>query len=265
MRLIKCGYLCLLFLFGGCASLPPGAQPNPDDPYERFNRAMYIFNDSLDRAILKPVATGYHDYIPGPIQSGIGNFFTNLGTPIDILNNLLQGKLLNALSDTGRLVINTTIGIGGLFDPAGAIGLVEHDEDFGQTLAVWGVPSGPYLVLPFVGPSGFRDGAGSLVDTRADPLYYYDENPEQYYLYALYYIDLRADLLQADDLLQDAFDPYAFIRDAYLQRREYLIYDGNPPPALPDYLLEDDWRENESTKPAINENENGTEPASHNP
>lgn len=245
MHLSKYSYLCLLLLCSGCASLPPGAKPNPEDPYERFNRAMYIFNDSLDRAVLKPVATGYHNYVPSPIRSGIGNFFTNLGTPIDILNNLLQGKLLNALSDTGRLVINTTIGIGGLFDPASAIGLVEHDEDFGQTLAVWGVPSGPYLVLPFFGPSGIRDGVGDLVDTYADPLYYYDENPEQYYLYALHYIDLRASLLQADDLLQDAFDPYAFIRDAYLQRREYVIYDGNPPPALPDYLLEDSWDQQE--------------------
>lgn len=228
--------LFVLLFAAGCASTG-GEQraPSAKDPYEGFNRAMYGFNDALDRAILKPVAKGYRTVTPDPVESGIGNFFANLGAPIDILNSLLQGKFGTALSGTGRFLVNSTVGLFGFFDPAAALGLEAHDEDFGQTLAVWGLDSGPYLVLPFLGPSTVRDAVGMVPDYYADPLFYYEDDGEEHVLTALWIIDTRARLLDAEQFLEDAYDPYSFLRDAYLQRREYLIHDGNPPVDYPDY------------------------------
>lgn len=249
-RAILC--LCLLMLLAACAgntikndaAEPESAQSaeapptNPRDPYEEFNRAMFAFNDALDKAILKPVAKGYRYITPNPVESGISNFFNNLGAPINIINNLLQAKFVATLSETGRFVINSTIGVLGFFDPATSFGLEEQDEDFGQTLAVWGIPSGPYLVLPFLGPSTFRATGGMVPGYYSHPLTYYHNHGEKAGITAMMIIDTRAQLLDLESFIKDVYDPYTFIRDAYLQRRKYLIYDGHPPVEYPSYFDE---------------------------
>jgi phospholipid-binding lipoprotein MlaA len=241
----------LALLLGGCASVT--TPPPADDPYERYNRAMYRFNDALDRAILKPVATGYQKVVPQPIDDSVTNFFSNLDDVVVTLNDLLQGKPKQATSDLTRIVWNTTVGIGGLFDVASSLGLPKHNEDFGQTLGKWGVGPGPYLVLPFFGPSTLRDTAALPVDWVSDPMYYYyDVDKTGYWkLKTLYYVDKRADLLRASRLVeQAALDPYVFIREAYLQRRQNLVYDGNPP--QPDFELFDEESEPAPSEPAPN-------------
>lgn len=228
---MKRGLLPCLLVVGltGCASLPEGARPDPQDRFERFNRGVYKFNDGLDRAVAKPVARAYVKITPRPIRTGVANFLSNLESPITIANELLQGKLKDMGVDTARLVINTTIGIGGLFDPATKLGLQAGDEDFGQTLGKWGVSSGPYLMLPVLGPSTVRDGFGRVPDTFLHPRYYIKNDWTRYGLVALDFVDTRAGLLQTEDVLQRSFDPYAFLRNAYLQRRQFQVYDGNPP------------------------------------
>lgn len=223
---------CLMFFLltlTGCATLPEGTQRSEQDPWERYNRAMYQFNDKVDRAVLRPVAKGYRAVTPKPVQRGVSNFFDNLSYPIVAANQLLQGNLGNAANDFGRFLVNTTVGIGGIFDPASRMGLERNNEDFGQTLGAWGVPSGPYVVLPLLGPSTVRDGVGTYVDSQVDPLIHLLDSPERYYLIGLRVVDLRTQLLDLDEQLQSAFDPYAFMRDAYLQRREYLVHNGVPP------------------------------------
>jgi phospholipid-binding lipoprotein MlaA len=221
--------LTLLVLLPGCATLK--GPPDPHDPWERFNRTMYSFNDAMDRAVLKPVAKGYRFITPNFIEKGVSNFFSNLGEVQIIANDLLQFKLLQALADTGRLLINSTIGIGGLFDVATPMGLKKNNEDFGQTLGKWAIGSGPYLVLPFFGPSSPRDSTGLVVDYRYfDPIREVDNIKTRRALYVLDAINLRAQLLEAGVILdQAAYDPYIFMREAYIQRRRNLIYDGNPP------------------------------------
>ena len=216
-------------LLGGCASVP--GPPDERDPFESYNRAMYAFNDSVDEAVLRPVAQTYQDYMPDIAQTGISNFFDNIGDLTNMVNNLLQFKIENAVSDFGRILWNSTVGIFGLIDVATHMGLQKHDEDFGQTLAVWGVPDGPYLVLPLLGPSTIRDTVGLVGDIYVDPLFAIEEEGNVYWgLVILRFIDTRADLLSASRVLEEAaIDPYIFVRDAYLQHRRNLIYDGNPP------------------------------------
>ncbi len=227
--------------------------PSPEhDPFESYNRAMFSFNDAVDRHVLKPVAAAYKDYVPSPVRTGVSNFFSNLGDILVVLNDLLQGKFSQARDDSLRFFVNTVFGLFGLFDVASHMELPKHHEDFGQTLAVWGVSDGPYLVLPFLGPSTIRDTAGLLVDAQADPIYDIRDSEARYATIGLKAVDTRADLLGASKVLdQAAFDRYAFLRDAYLQRRKHLIYDGNPPqdentkPTPPsdsaeDLLLEED-------------------------
>jgi len=229
----------LILLTSGCASV--STPPPPNDPFERYNRTMYRFNDTLDRAVLKPVAKGYQKVVPQPVDDSVTNFFSNLDDVVVTLNDLLQGKARQAGSDLSRLVWNSTVGIGGLFDVASHLGLPKHNEDFGQTLGKWGVGPGPYLVLPFFGPSTVRDTAALPVDWESDPLYhYYDVDANGYWkLKTLYYVDKRADLLRASRILeQAALDEYVFMREAYLQRRQNLVYDGNPP--QPDFELFDE-------------------------
>ena len=220
--------LCLLLL-GGCASVP--GPPDERDPFESYNRAMYAINDSVDKAVNRPEAQTYKDYVPGLMQTGIANFFDNLGDLNVMLNNLLQFKIEAAVSDFGRILWNSTVGIFGLIDVASHMGLQKRDEDFGQTLAVWGVPQGPYIVLPLLGPSTGRDTVGWVGDIYVDPLFAFDDEGSIYWgLVALRFIDTRADLLSASRILeQAAIDPYIFVRDAYMQHRNNLIYDGNPP------------------------------------
>lgn len=217
-----------LFL-SGCATLPEGTKRSDQDPWERYNRTVYQFNDALDQAVLRPTAKGYRAITPDPVEHGIGNFFNNLSYPIVFVNQFLQGDFAEGFLDVGRFLVNSTVGIAGIFDPASEIGLIASNEDFGQTLAVWGVPQGPYFVLPFLGPSSVRDSVGSYADAQINPAFEYIEEPDRYYLLGLRIVDLRAQLLDVDSQLRTTYDPYAFMRDAYLQRREYLVNDGRVP------------------------------------
>lgn len=211
----------------GCVTLPPDHKKVPQDPWESWNRGVYKFNDKLDRAVAKPVATAYVKHVPQPMRTGVSNFFDNLHTPGVMINDALQGKLLAAGNDLGRFLLNTTLGIGGLLDPATAAGLNKNNEDFGQTLGKWGVHPGPFVELPLVGPSDLRDAPARVVDGYLVPTAYWPKNDwVKYGLYLPYFVDVRASLLPLDATLKTTFDPYAFVRDAYLQRRAYLVSDG---------------------------------------
>lgn len=229
-------------LFSGCATVE--GPPNPDDPFESFNRAMYEFNDTLDIYVLKPVAKGYRAVTPDPVDKGITNFFNNIDDILVIFNDVFQLKFEQFASDTARFVFNTTFGVFGFMDVATDFGLPKHEEDFGQTLGYWGVESGPYLVLPVFGPSSVRDGIGFVVDSETEFNIIYDSISEAHTLgmLSVKYIDKRADLLSASNIIEEtAPDPYSFIRDAWTQRRQNLIYDGEPPDEFSnDKLFEDD-------------------------
>ena len=220
-----------LLLALGSSSAVAQDDGNPADPFEGFNRGVQAFNDGVDNAVLKPVATTYRDVVPQFARTAIGNFFGNLGDGWSAINHLLQGKLEPALNMTLRMAVNTTFGLGGLLDVAGEAGLERQSEDFGQTLGVWGVPPGPYLVLPLLGPSTVRDTGGRIVDMQPEtaPRYTHDEAVRNG-AFMLNVVDTRAGLLGATRLLDDiALDRYSFIRDAYLARRLNQVYDGNPP------------------------------------
>ncbi len=212
------------------------------DPLEGFNRAMYRFNDGFDRYVGKPVARGYDWLLPDFVQIGISNFFLNLRTPIVIVNDVLQGKGADAMSDTGRFLLNTTLGLGGLLDPGTSLGLPRHVEDYGQTFARWGMGEGPYVVWPFFGPSTLRDSIGLVPGWYTHPATYVEDSTTFWGLYVLEAMDLRAQLLDTTDILEQAAgqDPYVFVRESFRQHRNYLIHDGNPPRELPEGLFEDD-------------------------
>ena len=196
------------------------AAPNPVDPYERFNRTMFNFNDKVDQYALKPAATAYKRVLPSFVQTGVYNFFGNLGDVWTAVNNLLQGRVADGVSDVMRFAVNTTFGFGGLLDIGSEAGLQKHRQDFGATLGVWGVQSGPYVVLPLLGSSTLRDSAALPVDFAGDPWSYVNPDPTRYIGTALRVIDMRAGVLDASNLIEDAaLDRYEFIRDAYLQRR----------------------------------------------
>jgi phospholipid-binding lipoprotein MlaA len=209
-----------------CVTLPPNSPRSPQDPWESWNRGVYKFNDALDRAVAKPVAQTYVRVVPQPIRTGVTNFFANLNTPTVFINDALQGKFLAAANDLGRFVLNTTMGVGGLLDPATSAGLAHNDEDFGQTLGHWGVHAGPFVELPILGPSDARDAPARLVDTYTNPRQYIKNDWIKYGLYLPDFVDRRAALLPLDSTLKNTYDPYAFVRDAYLARRAYLVSDG---------------------------------------
>ncbi|HKE48459.1 MAG TPA: VacJ family lipoprotein [Rhodanobacteraceae bacterium] len=220
----------MVVLLAGCTV----AKPRMDDPWEGFNRKMYAFNDAADRAVIRPVAAGYRKVTSANVRRVIGNFYTNIKMPITIANNVLQGDPRRAAKNTGRFVVNTTLGFAGLFDPASEMSLPLDETDFGVTLAKWGVPDGPYLVLPLVGSTSVRDFWRLPVDQYFDPLAWYaDEHDFEYnaeYLPSLFYlVTLRASGIEAESLLEGVYDPYVFYRDAYRQRRLYEIFDGSPP------------------------------------
>ena len=217
--------ICLLSA-GACVTLPPNTQRVPQDPWESWNRGVYKFNDKLDRAVAKPVTKAYVRVVPQPIRTGVSNFFDNLNTPTVMVNDALQGKLLSAANDLGRFLLNSTVGLGGILDPATPAGLAHNDEDFGQTLGHWGVHPGPFVELPILGPSDVRDASSKLVDTYTNPRQYIKNTTVKYALYLPYLLDKRAALLSLDETLEHVYDPYAFVRDAYLQRRAYLVSDG---------------------------------------
>jgi phospholipid-binding lipoprotein MlaA len=241
-------FLLGLLALSGCATTAP-RNPDPRDPLERLNRGTFAFNQSLDKAVIRPVLRGYRKVTPRFVRTGISNFFANAEYPIVIANNLLQGKFGPAANDTGRFLLNTTLGIGGLLDPASDAGLERNNEDFGQTLGRWGVPAGPYVMVPFLGPYTVRDGLGGLADDFAEPRHYMEDDSTRWLLWAGGQLNRRAGLTEAEAILDRSGDPYAFVRSAYLQRRQYLVTDGagsdDPPvdedPALEDpALMEDD-------------------------
>lgn len=197
-----------------------------EDPWEGFNRKVFVFNDTLDTYALKPVAKGYRAITPDPVENGISRMFSNLGEIRNVLNDLLQGKFSQAGNDTGRFLVNTTIGLVGFFDVADDLGMPKSDgEDFGQTLGVWGVGEGPYVVLPLFGPATLRDGPAKIVDMMVNPVSEVDHVPTRNAIYGVDVISTRADLLKAEKLIKG--DKYSFIRDVYLQRREHLVEDGH--------------------------------------
>ena len=216
--------LVALLASGGCASTQTAENTNPDDPWEGFNRKVFAFNDVLDRYALKPVARGYRTITPDPVETGVGNFFSNLGEIRTALNSVLQGKPANAGLATSRFLINSTVGIGGLLDYATLMEITADKEDFGQTLAVWGWDDSRYLVLPFLGPSTLRDTTGLPADIAAYPVTYVEDDTVRISLTALNLIDTRAGLLDQEKLIRG--DRYRFIRDAYLQSRQFEVSDG---------------------------------------
>lgn len=216
----------VLLGLSGCA----GKNGVATDPWEGYNRAMFAFNETVDRALIKPVAKGYEWLLPAPVNTIITNFFDNIGDVLVAANNLFQGKVREAGSDLGRVALNSTLGIGGLVDVATDMGFDKHDEDFGQTFGHWGIADGPYFVLPFLGPSTVRDAFGQLADWQADPLTYVNPDAVHYSLVGVRLIDNRADLLPSEKMLEaGAIDRYSYLRDAYLQHRRYVVYDGRPP------------------------------------
>ena len=230
MPVTKFGLILLVLFTGGCASVNGPTEPH--DPFESYNRAMYKFNESFDENIGKPVAEFYRDTVPTPVNKGITNFFSNLDDIIVLVNDLLQFKIEQAAMDFSRIMFNTTIGLFGLIDVSTHLDLPKHHEDFGQTLGYWGVPPGPYFVLPFLGSSTIRDSVGLGTDyAYFDPAFnMIEHDPTSWSLTVLRYIDRPSDLLGMSDLLDiAALDPYVFTREAYLQRQRNLVYDGNPP------------------------------------
>lgn len=240
MSVTRLAVLAIALALTGCA-----ATKNPSDPLEGFNRTMFKFNDAVDQAALKPAATLYKSVLPSFVQTGVGNFFGNIGDVWTAVNNILQGKFVNGMSDVMRVAVNSTLGLGGLLDIGSEAGLSKHNEDFGQTLGTWGVKSGPYVVLPLLGSSTVRDTAALPVDFKGDLWSY--KTPVKWRTTGtiLRVVDRRAYVLDASNLIEEAaLDRYEFVRDAYLQRRESKIRekesdqwyndDGPKPPAAND-------------------------------
>lgn len=237
---IRFFFLLASLALSGCAS----PSHNPQDPFESFNRGVYRFNDTLDKAVAKPAAKAYKAVVPPPGRMMLSNFFSNLDDVLVTINDLLQLKMKQTVSDASRVLVNTTVGICGLADVASAVGLEKHNEDFGQTLGRWGIGSGPYLVLPLFGPSSVRDGVGLYADSRASMMRKIKHVDTRNQVMAVNLVGKRAALLDQEHILDEAaVDRYAFIRDAYLQHRQSLVYDGNPP--RPKYDDEDE----EDSKP----------------
>jgi phospholipid-binding lipoprotein MlaA len=226
--------LALIFGLTGCVSAP-----NPEDPLENFNRAMFSFNDKVDQVALKPVAETYRKVLPPLVQTGVGNFFGNVNDVSTSCNNLMQARMTDGLSDASRILVNTTLGLGGVLDLASDFGMPKHDQDFGQTLGRWGVRSGPYLVLPLLGSTTMRDALGMPVDFELDPWGHLFPVRLRNTGAAIRVVDYRAYNLNASGLLEDAaLDKYEFVRDAYLQRRRSKIYTGSS---------EDSWQAGDDT------------------
>lgn len=245
--------LCTVFMLTGCAGNPK----NPDDPFEGWNRGAQTFNDNLDKYVMKPVAQGYRWITPNFVDRGITNFFNNIGDIGVSINDFLQFKFKQGGMDTGRFLVNTTVGVAGFVDVADKIGLPKHDEDFDQTLAVWGTPMGPYLVLPFIGPSSPRGMGGLAGDALMSPFTYAFLPSEAIYsalsagLSATDAIDIRADLLEEVDIASEAaVDRYDYFKNAYLQHREFLIHDGNVPEEESGYDLDFDEEFDEDSEEA---------------
>lgn len=221
-----------LVLASGCATVPAGTTPaavNAVDPWENWNRKVFAFNEAVDQTVLEPVAKAYRDFVPQLLRTGIGNFFGNIGDVWSAANHLLQGKVATSLEMGMRVVTNTVFGLGGVLDPATELRLPRRSEDFGQTLGVWGLPAGPYVVLPLLGPSSVRDAAGLPLDRWATMTRHVID-AEAWSMSVLQLVNVRAELLATTQLLSDvSLDKYSFMRDGYLSRRRDQVWDGAPP------------------------------------
>lgn len=237
-------------LTAGCAQIPENSGSDPRDPWETMNRHTTEFNQTVDTYVVRPVAKGYERVMPQFARDRIHNFYMNLDEPANLMNNALQGKGEGALVSLFRFMINTTLGLGGMFDVAGSVGNQPvRDEDFGQTLAVWGVPTGPYFVIPFLGPSSVRDAAGMGVGYFSEPQTYTDGGWIEWGIWGAVGIDTRARLLPATDVLRDAVDPYVMAREGYFSMRNNAVWDGNPPFEFPkDEFDEDDAAQSDAAK-----------------
>lgn len=225
--------LLTLLVCGGCATIKPGTTPvTGNDPFEAWNRQVFDFNESLDQNLLRPIAAVWSEALPQPVRTGIGNVYANLADAWSAVNNLLQGKPVQAVAVAFRFAVNTVFGFGGVLDLASEMNIDRYFEDFGQTLAVWGFDSGPYLVWPILGPSTVRDSVALPFNYAASPLYVFNlDLLGQVGVWSLQLVNTRAGLLATSQLLDTiALDRYVFIRDAYLQRRRSLIFDGEEPP-----------------------------------
>lgn len=245
LRILPAGAVVLLAsLLGACASVPED-QRTDSDPWEPLNRTLYSVNTAIDTVSLKPLAKGYGAILPRPVRNSVSHFMDNLVTPASAVNNFLQGKPAYAFTELVRFVFNSTLGIAGLFDVATTGGIEARQEDFGQTAAVWGVPNGPYVMLPLLGPRTLRDAVMLPLDILSNPLYHYEVTSVRDKLYVLRLIDLRYRLLAIDKLLEGSKDRYITLRESYLQNREYEVYDGDPPEddAFLDEFLEDEYSE----------------------
>ncbi len=221
---IAIAFICIAGISGCTTS--KGAERNVD-PLEAINRPIYKFNSVTDKFILRPIAKGYDFVMPRLARVGVRNFLDNLRYPVVFVNGFLQGKFKQGASDTGRFLINSTVGLGGLFDPATSLGLVAHQEDFGLTFARWGIPQGPYIVVPMLGPRTVRSGVGTLADIQINPMVQLNNTSLRSKILILFTIDSRANLLPIDEQINAAYDPYLFIRDAYLQNRVFLLEDDS--------------------------------------
>ena len=253
-RLLRAA-LCMIIvtMFAGCAgNIPPAAKEDraPSDPWEPLNRRIHNFNQGVDKISFKPLAKGYQRVLPETMQRGVNNFSRNLLGPLFIINNFLQGKFRRSFSETGRFLANSTWGILGLVDVGADLGMETYREDFGQTLAVWGVPGGPYVVVPILGPRTLRDAIMIPLNFAADPVFYLDSDTARWSIYAIRAVDLRARLFTVDALIEDSIDRYLTIRESYLQRREFLIYDGEPPEDddFYDDFYDEEFEEDEQTQ-----------------
>ena len=218
-----------LVLLSGCATTQGDSGGVDYDPLEPMNRKMHGFNMAIDKVALRPLARGYKKVVPSPIRRGVTNFFSNLTTPRSALNNFLQGKPKQGFNELGRFLFNSTLGLGGLIDIASAGGMERYDEDFAQTLSVWGVPDGPYIVLPLWGPNMASDVFALPVDYYSDISTYYDNSSVRSKVWGLRLVDLRHRLLSVDSMLDESSDPYITVRESYMQNRDFRIYDGDPP------------------------------------
>ena len=236
---IKKGLVCMaIATLSGCASL---SSQQENDPFESVNRGVYLFNEKADEYVLEPVAKGYQAVTPDVVDTGVTNFFSNIDDVVVVVNDVLQLKFNQALSDLGRVVVNSTIGVLGFMDVATDMGMPKHHEDFGQTLGVYGVGTGPYVVLPLLGPSTLRDTLGLFADSFVDPVAQINDSDVMWSAIVLEGVDLRADLISSKKILDQAsLDPYEFLRGGYFQRREYLVFDGNPPMDEDEFFDEDD-------------------------
>jgi len=245
MRLATLLVLVPMLVASGCASTTTASSVEYD-PWETPNRALFRFNEAVDRATFKPVAKAYVKVVPEPARKGVTNFSRNLATPGSALNNFLQGKPGLGFQEFARFFVNTTIGIGGLFDIAAHSGVEPNMEDFGQTAAVWGIPPGPFVMVPFLGPRTLRDTATLPLNIMVDPLHYHDDSTIRLSLWFLRLVDVRSRLLPLEELMKDSSDPYVTMRESYLQNRDFQIYDGDPPTTDDDefydeFLEEEDY------------------------